>query len=367
VIFSYLKKPSMLAALIATLSFSAETDFPRLHLHGYGEIHSNNTIGGTRILDPHRAVIGLSSIFSKTISFHMEVDFEHAFNEPELEFAYVDFKTHNSLTIRAGHMLLPVGALNEFHEPPLFFSVERPMLQKDIIPTSWGEVGAGVLVNLFDNLINVRSYLINGSAGLKNDSTLNSIRSGRTKGKEPKSIDVASVTRIESSPVSGLDIGLSGYFSGSDQSRVDSLQLALALAEADFRYRKGSLDIQGCLAYTRQWGEWFKSHKIGGTLRDDIRGLGGNLELAWHLNCGTNSAAEIVPFVRGEHIDTDIEHDKKAGRYTVFTGGISYLPVKNVAVKADISHFNHSLASYALNDGKKKEKIDINLGVGVIF
>ncbi|MFH1762368.1 MAG: hypothetical protein ABIA63_14820 [bacterium] len=142
-------------------------DSKSVTLHGYGEVHSNNTINGSRKLDLHRTVIGVGADFSDKIHYSMEVDFEHSFAEPELEFAYVDLKINPNLTIRAGDMLMPVGSLNEFHEPPLFWSVERPYLHKDIIPTTWQAIGGGPVVSLLDQTLNFRIYMVNGMDGFK--------------------------------------------------------------------------------------------------------------------------------------------------------------------------------------------------------
>ena len=41
-------------------------------------------------------------------------------------------------------MLVPVGIINERHEPPVFHGVERPFVDTVIVPTTWFEAGAGV-------------------------------------------------------------------------------------------------------------------------------------------------------------------------------------------------------------------------------
>jgi hypothetical protein len=357
-----------LVSVALTASIVAnEGTYPSVSLHGYGEVHFNNIIDGSRMVDPHRAVIGITSNFTEKISWNMEVDFEHSFKEPELEFAFLEVGLTESFSIRAGSLLLPMGALNEFHEPPLFFSVERPFFQKEIIPTSWGEVGAGITLTLFDNSLAIRSYIVNGAAGLKNDSTLNSIRSSRTKSVEPKIIDIASASRIEYSPLSGVDIGVSAYIGGADQSIKENLQMTMGVYEGDVRLRFKGADFQFAGGYTRQSGEWFAAHTINKTTVDAVSGAGALGEFAWHFKDVVKAESDIVPFVRGEFIDTDFGAGTNKSSYTVITGGLSLLPVAQVCVKADVSVFNHAVAAYTLNDGKKDSKIEINLGVGVMF
>src|SRR5574341_1860549 len=117
------------------------------HLHGYGELHFNHPQTGAMSqaagdeIDIHRWVIGLAYEFSDRIRMDMELDFEHAFSEPEFEYGFLEFDLPPTLSARVGSLLMPVGPLNEFHEPPLFYSVERPYVERSLIPTTWQENG----------------------------------------------------------------------------------------------------------------------------------------------------------------------------------------------------------------------------------
>ena len=102
-------------------------------------------------LDFHRFVLLVTHTFSPRIRFVGELELEHAFvegledaGELELEQAYVDFLLDRSFNVRAGMMLMPIGIINERHEPPVYYGVERPFIDTVIIPTTWFEVGAGV-------------------------------------------------------------------------------------------------------------------------------------------------------------------------------------------------------------------------------
>ena len=98
----------------------------RVNVHGYGELHYNSTDRGRTEIDNHRFVIGVHALLSDWIHLNAEIDFEHAAQELEFEFGYLDFLLQDSFNVRGGVVLVPVGFLNEFHEPPLFWSVERP-------------------------------------------------------------------------------------------------------------------------------------------------------------------------------------------------------------------------------------------------
>src|SRR5438477_50729 len=79
-----------------------------------------------------------------------EIEVEHAVSasdkggEVEVEFAYLDYLFSKSLRARAGLMLIPMGLVNELHEPPTFLGALRPDVEERLIPSTWRELGAGV-------------------------------------------------------------------------------------------------------------------------------------------------------------------------------------------------------------------------------
>ena len=59
-------------------------------------------------------------------------------------------------------MLVPMGIINEYHEPTTFNGVERPLVEKYIVPTTWREIGAGVTGNIIPASIKYQAYIMNG-------------------------------------------------------------------------------------------------------------------------------------------------------------------------------------------------------------
>ena len=120
-------------------------------ISGYMDFHFNKHEFEDGRLDFHRFVLLITHSFSDRIRFVSELELEHALvegleeaGELELEQAYVDFLLSRRFNVRAGMMLMPVGIINERHEPPVYYGVERPFVDTVIIPTTWFEVGAGV-------------------------------------------------------------------------------------------------------------------------------------------------------------------------------------------------------------------------------
>ena len=357
-------KPRIFLACL-TLSAGALAS-ERVHVHGYGEVHSNNDLDQDRKLDPHRAVIGLKAGLAPDAFFNLEVDFEHAFKEPELEFAYVDWVLSSALTLRLGDMLMPVGPLNEFHEPPLFLSVERPYLHNKLIPTTWQEIGAGLALSFPEQGLGIRAYLVNGLNGAKirAEKGLKGFRSGRFKGVDVVAEDVAGVARVEYSPLAGLSLGGSGYFGGADQHADADSQFTVGLYEADLKYKLQGLQVSGQIAYGNMSGEYFQS--IGA---DDKSMLGFLGEIAYFVSDALGQGSQLAPFIRYENINLNSgDGAAKAGEQVV-TGGLAYYPNPNLALKADAEFWTaEKQDAYTAKSGAKSDtRTVINLGVGVMF
>jgi len=119
----------------------------RTTIGGYGELHYNNYRGDTPAgvdqkndeIDFHRFVLFFSHQFNDWISFRSEIELEHAIagdgkaGEIELEQAYLDFALNKHYNVKAGVFLIPLGIINETHEPPTFYGVERNEVEKRII------------------------------------------------------------------------------------------------------------------------------------------------------------------------------------------------------------------------------------------
>ncbi|HDY83388.1 MAG TPA: porin, partial [Halieaceae bacterium] len=91
----------------------------KTQLGGYGELHYNNLDSKDEI-DLHRVVLLLNHQFTDDVRFVSEIEFEHDGDEVEVEQAYVEFDLNQQTFAKAGVFLMPVGILNETHEPATF-------------------------------------------------------------------------------------------------------------------------------------------------------------------------------------------------------------------------------------------------------
>ena len=356
----------------------AERATSNISFHGYGELHFNRpSVAGTGLptggqdptFDFHRLVFGWSWQYNDQISLHTEIDFEHAAQEIELEFAYIDYQWIDAVNLRVGSILVPVGYLNEYHEPPNFFSVERPYVQKFIIPTTWGAGGIGLFGQLFPGVI-YRIYFVEGLDA--NEFSENGIKDGRQVLFEDsnKAKNFGGVGRVEYTGLPGLAVGASFYSAGAAQGDPTIGHSQVTLWELDLRYRLKGFDLTGLYAMTRITGADRISAQLllpDGSPRGTVGSeqFGWYLEGAYHLGrlIAPMSGWDLVPFVRWEEFDTQSKvpagfpRNPAMDRRALVTG-LAYYPVRDIAFKADVEDWK---------DGTGDKGTRFNLGVAYQF
>ncbi|WP_430810183.1 MULTISPECIES: hypothetical protein [unclassified Carboxylicivirga] len=354
-----------------------------LTIGGYGEVHYNQQLNADTHnngkLDVHRIVMLLGYNFNEKTQFISELEFEHV-KEVYVEQAFIQHKLSNAFQLRGGLMLIPMGIVNEYHEPNTFNGVERPLIDKYIAPTTWREIGAGFTGNILPVSMRYQAYVVGGFNGYDSSgkfSGKNGLRKGRQKGAEAYISSPNFAGRIEYFGIRGLNIGLSGYF-GNTQStlydgidkndkdalaKADSSVVGMAMIGLDARYTYGGLQLRGqyyhtSLSNTKQYNE-FTGNDLGSAM------YGYYLEAAYnvfkHLD-GVKTG--LIPFVRYEAYDT---HSKTAGdllqnnAYDIkaITTGLTLKLTQNAVLKADMQF----VKSAADNEYAKT----FNAGFGVMF
>jgi hypothetical protein len=340
----------LLLILAPSPARAEDTWSQRMTFGGYGDIHYNNPEIGTMDksapsrVDVHRFVLGWGYEFTPEIRLEAEVDFEHAAQEIELELAHLDYDLKPNLTLRAGSVLMPVGPLNEFHEPPLYYSVERPYVEKYVIPTTWQEIGVGLVGRSKNGALSYRGYLVTGldAAGF---NALEGLDGGISHGSEGKAEDLAGVARFEYASKAGFSFGVSGYYGGADQGDSALGNVHVAIGGLDARYRRHGWDLRGVGYVVTVDGAGNVFSATGQLIGKTMVGWYG--EVAYDLlrrdaqGTGTKS---LMVFGRFEDFDTMDEapggnpSDPAAGRQ-VITAGLSYLPIEKIAFKGDFEHW----------------------------
>ena len=324
---------------------------------GYGEMHFNNlenqqTGAGKDEIDFHRLIIYVGHNFTDRIRFFTEVEFEHSNTkdtgtatkgpgEVELEQAFLEFDLGERAFVQAGLFVLPIGILNETHEPPTFYGVERNPVETNIIPTTWWEGGGQAIFHLPAGLTANVAY----TSGLKVGSDFN-VRSGRQKVALAVANDPAYTAQLKWTGIPGLELATSAHYEKDiGQGLVAGLEDA-TLLEAHVVVNKGPFGLRALYATWDLNGAAPKAvgadEQTGYYIEPSLRF--GPVGFFARYNVWDNKAGDAIA---SERKQTDI--------------GVNYWPHEQVVIKADIQKQDNDLpATNNENDG-------FNLGVGYMF
>jgi hypothetical protein len=316
-------------------------------ISGYMDFHFNKLEGEDGLLDFHRFVLILSHSFSPRIRFVGEVELEHAFvegleerGEVELEQGYVDFLLTRGFNIRAGMVLVPIGIINERHEPPVFQGVERPFVDTFIIPTTWFDTGAGIHGE-FGRGFRYRAYAMPALNALEFTAD-EGIREGRQKGSEANVHGGAFAGRVEYVGTPGLTLGAS-LWSGQSGFAIRRFDVPVTVSDVDVRYKYRRLETRGVFSYISIGNAAELNDSIQRTtgispnVASALRGFYG--EADYRVWAGGVSK-DLVAFVRYENFDTQYKMPagfqplKEFDRDALWFG-MTYYPDPDVAVKVD--------------------------------
>ncbi|MGJ8662980.1 MAG: porin [Marinicella sp.] len=222
----------------------------RVKIGGYGELHYNNLDSGDEI-DFHRFVMFFGYDFNEKTRFFSEFELEHALagdgkpGEVELEQAYIEYMFNESTKGTAGVSLVPVGILNETHEPNTFYGVERNNVEKNIIPSTWWEAGLG-FNKQFNDELGLDLFVSSGLNTPTSGSKAFLIRSGRQKVAEAVASDLAYTARLRYNPMPNLKLAAT-YQHQTDLTQ-GALDVAADLFEVNAQYNKGGFGLKALYA-----------------------------------------------------------------------------------------------------------------------
>lgn len=351
----------------------------RLTIRGYSEFNYNQPINrDTRnngTLDIKRMVLFAGYKFNPKTSFVTEIEIEHA-SEIYLEQAFVDHRLHKNVHLRAGLILIPMGIVNEYHEPTTFNGVERPNIDKYIIPTTWREVGAGFQGLVPRANISYQIYMVNGFKGYDGTKGLITetagLRGGRQKGIQSTMSSPNLSAKVDFFGLRNLKVGMSAYmgntqsplYHGIDRNSDSSMRLAdssvigIQMFGIDARYAYKNLRLRG-QAIVGQFNNTDQYNAFTGSkLSNSINGF--YLEAAYNI-LPVKNQYQLYPFVRFEQYNTQAKASEALNtdlsKHQDITAGLSFFLHPGVVLKADYQNFK-------VADNSRNQ---INLGVGIWF
>ncbi len=319
-----------------------------LSIAGYGEFlyenyaktKQNGSAGKGDTFDALRAIVYTGYRFSDKFVLNTEIEIEHA-KEAYLEFAYVDYAATENFGVRGGLLLVPMGLVNEFHEPTVFMGTERPFTENKIIPSTWRENGAGIY-GAWDK-VSFRLYAVNGFNGEKFSS--GGLRGGRQKGGKAKAENFAYTGRLDVTPTPGVFFGGSFYSGGSAQGSLGSGK-NMGTRIVDFH---GQAQVRG-FDFRGLWANASIDDAVAFNVKNNLTGSkglaekmeGGYVMFGYNLLSQTSDIGgpAFTPYVKFERVDTQakmpVGYSRSLSTLNNWrTIGFEFKPIPNVVVKVD--------------------------------
>lgn len=357
----------------------------RVSMGMYAEVDYNQQFGDTvkhaGNLDVHRLVLLFAYKFTNRATFVTEIEVEHV-SEIFIEQAFLNVQVNDWLNVKGGLLLVPMGIINEYHEPTIRNGVERPNVDKYIVPTTWREIGLGVSGNLNDASIAYQLYIVNGFLGYNGEGKfrgVDSYRKGRQKGAKSVFSSPNLSAKIDYYGLPGLKLGLSGYFGKSQTTAfngispsdnvlmetADSSVVNISMFGLDARYRMKNFTTRGEFIYSSNGNTAAYNQFTGKDLGAAM--LGFYLEASydfWPLIV-KNTNHQLTVFGRYEKYNTqekmeDASLINEAYNRSDLVTGLGFWISPGAVVKADYQMImNQSPNSNAVNM--------FNMGIGIWF
>jgi hypothetical protein len=354
---------------------------------GYGEVlfekyaaerEDGSPAGTPDQMDALRAVVYVGYKFNDRLLFNSEIEVEHGSTEQagavSLEFAYLDLRVAEALGIRGGLLLMPMGFINELHEPPTFLGATRPETERFILPSTWRETGLGVFGAAAG--LEYRAYVVTGldavggaASQAEGFSAAEGIRGGRQNGSKALAEDFAGVVRVDYEGLPGLRAGGSVYYGQSGQNRLtlagEELRVPTLIYEGHIGYRAYGFDVRAlmALAAVSQAAELNGVLAVTGAASVAEQMLGWYAQLGYDVLQGAGLVDQLVPYVRYEVLDTQRQvpasfNFDPANARSILTVGLAWRPTGNAILKAD----------YALHSNDASTGLDrLSVALGYLF
>lgn len=340
------------ASQLETTMSASTGSASKTSIGGYGELHYNNLDGeggasDKKEIDFHRFVLFFGHEFSKTVRFWSELELEHSIagegkaGEIELEQAYIEVDLNQKHKTRFGMTLVPVGIINETHEPTVFYGTERNPVEKNIIPATWWAAGVSVLGELALGW----SYEVAVHEGLNTaEADKYTPRKGRQKTGKAQADNLAYTGRIKWTGLAGVEVAATIQQQDDITQGNDVTAGSANLFELHGIYNKGPFTLKALYA---QWS-------LDGA---GPKALGADEQSGWYVEPSYKINEKIGVFARYNQYD-NAAGDSAASEKQQTDVGINWWVHPNVVVKAD----------YQTQDNDNgKDQNGINLGMGYMF
>lgn len=331
--------------------------FGNTTLGGYGEAYFKRIDGEKDEFDAYRLVLFVGHTFNDKVRFSSELEIEHAYVKDNtsgtatsgyvaLEQLFLEYQYLPKHRVAAGQLLVPVGILNETHEPDTFYGTFRAPVEREIIPSTWFETGLMASGEIISGL----SYDAMLSSGLKNDGS-KAIKEGRQRGSKADGSDLAYTARIKYTGISGFEWGATWHHQ-TDMSqgspKVANQNLDADLLETHIAVKK---DIFGLRALYAKWDVNKAALVAADTKYAEQEG--------WYIEPSIKVLPNLGIFARYSEWDNTAA-DSVSSNWQEASLGLSFWLDERAVVKADLQRRDDP-------DGSKIDKNGFNVGIGFSF
>lgn len=308
--------------------------------------------------------------------------------EVALEQFHITYTFCRWLSVRAGHVIIPVSLTNEHHEPIFFFGTVRPEGETTIIPSTWHETGLELFGDIGSGAASF-DYRLQVVTGLNVDGfDRNEWVKGGKQGlfEDDNFSSPAWVARLNYNGVQDLRIGASFYHVNDVTKNADKTYKYSDVGKSGINI--WSADAQYMNEYVT-----FRFNVLGGLLHhaDKITGVVSKLSnnspysrtgaiakraLAYGGEAGLNVGAlinhfpVIYPFVRYEYYNSQesgagmTTMDKRC-QVSMWTWGLNWFALPNLVFKVDYT--NREIGtSKVFGEGKYTGENEFAIGIAYI-
>ncbi|MBK5282207.1 MAG: hypothetical protein JJE16_08980 [Nitrospiraceae bacterium] len=355
---------------------------PKAIVGGYVDVMYNN-LSRQNLDNPSRHSFGQQRLvpfiyadITEHVKFAAELEFERggtnaAQNDGSMtiEFAQIDYLVNEAINARAGILLMPVGKFNLLHDSPLNDLVDRPMVSRIIIPSTWFEAGAGIYGSLYpssQSKLDYEVYAVNGMSQTAGGITDAGVRSARGSVSRDRDDNKAVVGRVAFSPMLGIEVAGSGFHGTYKPSTATVGTGRISIFALDWTLQKGPFEIIGESAWSRISNNNATSVPGSGIGPAGMRGyyIQGNYHFMpeflkkWAPSHFTD-ASTFTAVVRWEQVDTDTDDRTRIASNTVgnrrelerLTLGLNFRPIEDTVFKFDWQFNTQKNAQGLVNGG----------------
>ncbi len=358
-----------------------------LSIGGYGDIYVKSPDNGTAKADVYHFVPYIGYKFSDSIILNTELEFEHGGSNAEVaaegggennvaaegyavvEFMYLDFLIDKTFNLQLGKTLVPMGLINLRHEPVLFNTIQKPLTELFIVPSTWAATGVNAY-GTFDGLG------ISYNAGMMQALELNNGDNGTSTQIEGSvasptgKTDIAKVAfvgRLDYRGVNGLLVGTSIYYGDATQGSVSGSSALIYDLHTVYEFSGFKLKALYSASSISNPENIASNHN--GNPASSIKNSNGYYVNAEYDVLASFATTKKLPFfVQYDHVDPastvvdkfGVTTGSHIGETTTTTFGINYFPQGQVVLKLD----------YAITDIALASKTDYNtlsVALGFIF